>query len=123
MVEGGKYPGTAFTRSIGDGNAKDLGVTAEPECVSIPITTHKDTMFVLGTDGIFDFMSNDEVGEVVMEYRDDLEKACRTLVGMAYSRWILNEERSDDITVIVGHVNNSKKRSLWAKMKNTVKGN
>jgi hypothetical protein len=27
----GDYPGTAFTRSIGDSIAKELGVTAEPE--------------------------------------------------------------------------------------------
>lgn len=104
----GKYPGTAFTRSIGDGNAKDLGVTAEPECVSIPIT-QKDTMFVLGTDGIFDFISNDEVADIVLDCDEDLEKACRSLVGMAYSRWTVNEERTDDITVIVGQVHNSKK--------------
>jgi serine/threonine protein phosphatase PrpC len=104
----GKYPGTAFTRSIGDGNAKDLGVIAEPECVSIPIT-QKDTMFVLGTDGIFDFISNDEVADIVLDCDEDLEKACRSLVGMAYSRWIVNEERTDDITVIVGQVHNSKK--------------
>ena len=57
-------------------------------------------------------MSNDEVGEVVMKYRDDLDKTCRTLVGMAYSRWILNEERSDDITVIVGRMESTKSSVL-----------
>ena len=28
----GMYPGTAFTRSIGDSAAERIGVTAEPEC-------------------------------------------------------------------------------------------
>ncbi len=30
----GDYPGTAFTRSIGDSIAKELGVSAEPEIMS-----------------------------------------------------------------------------------------
>ena len=34
----GNYPGTAFTRSIGDAMAEDLGVFAEPEMLTREVT-------------------------------------------------------------------------------------
>lgn len=97
----GKWPGTAFTRSIGDSLAKELGVCADPECASHPIMS--DSIFVLGSDGIFDFISDDEIGTVVKKFNDPA-KACRELVGKAWNRWCDNEERADDITVIVGRI-------------------
>jgi len=99
----GKWPGTAFTRSIGDAVAKKLGVSADPECANFSMPT-SNAMFVLGSDGVFDFVPDEEVGGIVQKYADDPEKACRELVGKAWNRWCDNEERSDDITVIVGHV-------------------
>ena len=42
----GKWPGTAFTRSIGDTKAKDLGVCADPEYTKVRIS-QDDTMFGL----------------------------------------------------------------------------
>ncbi len=36
----GGYPGTAFTRSVGDRYAEKLGVTAEPEIVERYICTY-----------------------------------------------------------------------------------
>jgi serine/threonine protein phosphatase PrpC len=98
----GKWPGTAFTRSIGDTKAKELGVCADPEYTKVRIS-QDDKMFVLGSDGIFDFISNEAVADIVSEYSDPSE-ACKALVGIAYNKWSENEERTDDITVIVGHI-------------------
>ena len=58
-------------------------------------------MFIMGSDGIFDFISNEEAVEIAMGCNNP-EEACRALVGTAYARWIKSEERADDITVIVG---------------------
>ena len=92
--------GCAFSRSIGDDIAESLGVIGEPEFMTCPIRDeHK--MFILGSDGIFDFISNEEVVDIVKGY-EDVSEACRALVGLAYARWIDSEERTDDITVIVG---------------------
>lgn len=102
----GKKPGTAFTRSIGDSVAKKLGVSADPECAYLPVPT-SDATFVLGSDGLFDFVPDDEVGAIVKETLDPA-KACRELIGKAWNRWCESEERTDDITVIVGHVKHSK---------------
>ena len=93
--------GTAFTRSIGDGIAKKLGVTAEPEYTKCPITKDHE-FFILGSDGIFDFIPNEEAVKIVSTCDGDATKACRALVGTAYARWMRHEERTDDITVIVG---------------------
>ena len=92
--------GCAFTRSIGDEIAKELGVTAEPEYQKCTLTDDH-SMFILGSDGIFDFISNEEAVGIANQC-SNVSDACRTLVGTAYSRWIKNEERTDDITVIVG---------------------
>ena len=36
---------------------------------------------------------------------DSPTEACRALVGESYKRWIKREERTDDITVVVGFIN------------------
>jgi len=98
----GKWPGTAFTRSIGDTNAKDLGVIAEPEFSKADAKNNE--VFVIGSDGIFDFISDKEIADIVSSIEDPMD-CCKALVGMAYYMWSENEERTDDITVIVGEIN------------------
>lgn len=49
----GDYPGTAFTRSIGDAIAEDLGVIAEPEMLTRELTPD-DKIIVLASDGVFE---------------------------------------------------------------------
>lgn len=95
-----KTPGTAFSRSIGDALAESLGVIAEPD-ISHHRLREEDRVIVLCSDGITDFVPPDEVMEVCSLYRDPTE-ACRALVGEAYKRWIRSEDRTDDITVVVG---------------------
>lgn len=98
----GKYPGCAFSRSIGDFNAKELGVVADPEFINISLLDDESVYdsIVLGSDGIFDFMDDSDIAQVVLESTSPNE-ICRSLVGMSYNRWSENEQRTDDITVIV----------------------
>ena len=91
--------GTAFTRSLGDALAKNLGVVASPDCETY-VMPEKDSLFVIASDGIFDFISDDEVAQICAKHSDP-SKACRELVGKAYYRWGESEERVDDITVVV----------------------
>lgn len=94
--------GTAFTRSIGDSVAETLGVCAEPEFVRHTLT-EKDKLLVIASDGITEFISTEECLQVCTGITDPLD-ACRALVGESYKRWIRSEDRTDDITVIVAHV-------------------
>jgi serine/threonine protein phosphatase PrpC len=49
------------TRSIGDSAMKVFGVTAEPEVDQVFFEKGKHDFLVLGTDGLFDFMKDEEV--------------------------------------------------------------
>jgi serine/threonine protein phosphatase PrpC len=49
----GDYPGTAFTRSIGDAIAEELGVMAEPEMLCRELGG-EDRIIVLASDGVFE---------------------------------------------------------------------
>lgn len=96
------YPGTAFTRSIGDHEAEELGVFAEPELHTHSLSP-QDKYVVVASDGVFEFITNQEVAQIVARAKDP-QKACQTLVAESYKRWLYNEPRSDDITVIVAEL-------------------
>ena len=98
-VKGDNYPGTAFTRSLGDRIAKDIGVTAEPEMLSTQLTSN-DHVLVIASDGIFEFLSNQEVINICVKSESPII-ACEKLVKAAYDQWLVYERRTDDITVIV----------------------
>ncbi|XP_044471671.1 protein phosphatase 2C and cyclic nucleotide-binding/kinase domain-containing protein-like isoform X2 [Mangifera indica] len=102
-VPNGMYPGTAFTRSIGDSVAETIGVVANPEIVVLELT--KDhPFFVLASDGVFEFISSQTVVDMVANYKDPRD-ACAAIVAESYRLWLQYETRTDDITVIVVHIN------------------
>lgn len=56
-----------MTRSLGDSLAKHIGVIAEPEIFMFKF--HKDDrILVLASDGIWEFLSNEEVAELVFPF-------------------------------------------------------
>ncbi|RVX21731.1 putative protein phosphatase 2C 35 [Vitis vinifera] len=63
-VQNGMYPGTAFTRSVGDGTAEKIGVIAVPEVSMIELASNH-LFFVVASDGVFEFLSSQTVVEMV----------------------------------------------------------
>jgi len=63
-VQNGMYPGTAFTRSIGDSVAESIGVIADPEIFVLDLNS-KNPFFVLASDGVFEFLSSQTVVDMV----------------------------------------------------------
>lgn len=63
-VQNGMYPGTAFTRSLGDSVAERIGVFAEPEVKEVDLD-ERHPFFVVASDGVFEFMSSQDVVDVV----------------------------------------------------------
>jgi serine/threonine protein phosphatase PrpC len=61
-------PGLAMSRSIGDMVAKDIGVISEPVC-STYSRNNGDLFIVIGSDGVWDAMDNEDVGTFVECYR------------------------------------------------------
>ncbi len=70
--KGGKFPGCAFSRSIGDTKAKSLGVIAEPDIIEHNISRSRsegDSLFILGSDGIFDFISDEDAVSIASKFK------------------------------------------------------
>ena len=103
--EGHNYPGTAFTRSLGDSIAQHIGVSAEPEIITKRVT-RGDEYLVIATDGIFEFLTNQNVIDICAESSDPSD-ACTRLVDASYDKWLLHETRTDDITCIVVFLKNT----------------
>ncbi|XP_020527029.1 probable protein phosphatase 2C 35 [Amborella trichopoda] len=96
------YPGTAFTRSVGDSVAEKIGVIAEPEILKVQLTPNH-LFFVIASDGVFEFLSSQAVIDMVAKYKDPRD-ACSAIVAESYKLWLEHENRTDDITVIIVHV-------------------
>jgi CRP-like cAMP-binding protein len=93
------YPGTAFTRSIGDAVAERIGVFAQPEVDTFPLTA-ASRFAVVASDGVFEFLPSQAVADMVSKFEDPLE-ACLAVVAESYRLWLQYETRTDDITIIV----------------------
>ena len=104
-VKGEKYPGIAMSRSIGDHIAKEVGVICEPE-INVFVINMFCKYIVVASDGIWDFLSNEEVMDIVNPYflSGDPEGATEELVKIATERWKKEEEVIDDITVVVSFI-------------------
>lgn len=98
----GQVPPMTVSRSLGDIDLSSQGVIGTPEILEYNIT-QCDRFFVLGSDGLFEFLSNEEVVKLVVPFwkKGDMKGAAEKLYNEAEQRWRNNEEVIDDITVIV----------------------
>ena len=95
----GDYPGTAFTRSIGDFFAEGLGVVAEPEFTVLDLSP-QDKYIIIASDGVFEFLTNQMTADMIVT-PDNLLNVCRAVVEVSYGLWLQYEYRTDDITIIL----------------------
>lgn len=95
-------PGLAMSRSLGDAVAASVGVVAEPELLELTLSS-ADKFIVIASDGVFEFISSEEVVKIVAPYwkTQDAQGACKRLLEEAESRWHKEEEVVDDITAVV----------------------
>ena len=95
----GKFPGAAFSRSIGDAVAEEIGVTAQPELHTQRLTA-LHPFIIVASDGLWEFVPSQTAVDMAMQY-DDPQDAAAALVAEAQRRWLRADTRMDDITVIV----------------------
>eukprot|EP00742_Colponemidia_sp_Colp-10_P002332 GILJ01002488.1.p1 GENE.GILJ01002488.1~~GILJ01002488.1.p1 ORF type:complete len:365 (-),score=51.72 GILJ01002488.1:87-1181(-) len=105
------YPGIAMSRSLGDTVAHHVGVIAEPITLRKKVDFDAFKFIVLGSDGIWDVMTNDEVIQFVDEHRhsasrsDEGSHVAQLLCEEARKRWLVlaAEEDAivDDISCVV----------------------
>ena len=98
-------PGLAMSRSLGDKLAGTVGVCPNPVVNSFKVDPRCDKFIIVASDGIWEFIDNDEAIRIVDRYEDPQE-ACDFLCAEALKRWKTEEHVVDDITAIVVHVTN-----------------
>lgn len=101
-LKNGNVPGLAMSRSIGDTVASQVGVISDPEFFEKTLT-EEDKFIVIASDGIWEFLPNEQVVDMVMPFWEasDPEGACQKLVDVSVQHWECEDEVIDDITVIV----------------------
>mmetsp|Transcript_11935 Transcript_11935/g.17817 ORF Transcript_11935/g.17817 Transcript_11935/m.17817 type:complete len:379 (-) Transcript_11935:243-1379(-) len=94
-------PGLAMSRSLGDKVAHTAGVSSEPDFTSMELDPNDGhCMLLIATDGLWEFMSNDECVEITAAaYQPRL--AVESLITEAGDRWMKEEQVVDDSTVCV----------------------
>jgi serine/threonine protein phosphatase PrpC len=99
-------PGLAMSRSMGDFVAGSVGVICDPEILEYDIT-EDDKFLVIGSDGIFEFLANEDVVRIVVPFwkTSDTQGACDALVKEAKTTWLQEEDVIDDITCVVVFLN------------------
>ncbi|KAG6664387.1 hypothetical protein CIPAW_02G089700 [Carya illinoinensis] len=112
-VQDETHPGAAFTRSVGDWTAEQIGVVAVPE-VSVVQVSANDLFFVVASDGVFEFLSSREVVNMVARYTDPRD-ACAAIAGESYKAWLEHETRTDDITIIIVQIKGFSNYYRWIK--------
>mmetsp|Transcript_24816 Transcript_24816/g.51514 ORF Transcript_24816/g.51514 Transcript_24816/m.51514 type:complete len:108 (+) Transcript_24816:136-459(+) len=97
-----------MSRSFGDDLAKSIGVSCVPDTATRTFN-QDDRFIVLGSDGIFDFMSHRMISSSVSDMirkNKDPQEACTRLVCDAVKRWTRGRNKYvDDVTCIVVYLN------------------
>jgi len=100
-------PGLAMSRSVGDEVSQTVGVISVPEVIVHDITG-EDIFAVWASDGVWEFLSNQQVCSIVWKYQQDLSEAAHQLVEESHKQWKKEEEVVDDITCIIVKFNEAK---------------
>jgi len=100
-------PGLAMSRSLGDVVAHTAGVISDPEFTEYELNPATDKFLVIATDGLWEFIDNQETADMVVEQRT-LTDAVDVLVQEASQRWMHEEQVIDDTTIIVANLFNYK---------------
>ena len=100
-AKGGDAPGLAMSRSIGDMDAKKLGVIPNPQIVEYTIDSSSKYILIC-SDGIWEFMSNEEAMRIGNKFylNNDVMGLCLELCQCSIKLWEERENVIDDITAV-----------------------
>lgn len=81
-------PGLSMTRSLGDGLAKEIGVTAEPQLAELRVDGSLRALIV-ASDGVWETLSTAELGALVGSqlFGSDAQRAAREIADVAGAKW------------------------------------
>ena len=92
-----------LSRSLGDLEAQNLGIIQEPEIVECDLKFNRGKFIILGTNSLFQFITNEEINVIVKKYMKENKgfAACKELEELARERWKKNFRKIEDITIII----------------------
>lgn len=109
--------GLNMSRALGDLTVSKVGLSAEPETCTVPISVSKieleeedfkdDIMLILCSDGVWEFIESEEAAKIVGQFgRSQVQEATERLAKTSWERWMSDsgDEISDDITAIVAYL-------------------
>ena len=98
---GSEYPGLAMSRSLGDFQAKQVGVISSPQIIEYDINI-STRFLVICSDGVWEFASNEQVRDIGNYFyaNHDVVGYCNKLVEFSMGLWEQKEVVRDDITVV-----------------------
>lgn len=101
FVPGQDFPGLAMSRALGDVQAHQLGVTADPT-VAVDVPLPPGSAVTIGSDGIWDMLSAGEAAALVAaEVESGTGAAAAALVAEARGRWLRRGGYVDDVSAVV----------------------
>ena len=93
-------PGLAMSRSLCDQVAHTVGVSSFPECFERTLEPSLDSVLIVATDGLWEFISDQEAMDIVANAAEP-SAAVNALIREATVRWLANEKVVDDISICV----------------------
>ena len=102
--KGKKNYALSITRSLGDFDAENLGVISKPDISQYDIDEEKIKIIVIATEGLWAFLKNEKVMDIVLSYyvNNDVKGATKKLTEIATKLWeFRNPNEINDITIIV----------------------
>ena len=101
-VKGEENPGLSMSRSIGDIEAKTVGVIPNPQIIEYELSPKSKYMLIC-SDGIWEFITNEEAMEIGNKYYllNDPLGLCHKLKNESTKIWMKEDIFVDDITVVV----------------------
>ena len=103
-AKGEHYPGIAISRSIGDMDAKKVGVIPDPQIIEYNLGPKSKYMLIC-SDGIWEYISNEQAMSTSNKYYLDNDPVglCNELTKKSTEFWMRDYEDCDidDITVVV----------------------
>lgn len=95
------WPGLAMSRVLGHAGVEKIGITSMPDVHNYNLTV-ADKAIVVCSDGVWDFIEDEEVTKVIKHFAPDAEAAAKSLVETAEQRWIEDDPTyRDDISACV----------------------
>ena len=90
-------PGLRVHAEFRGHRGKRLGVSSDPELLTYQLDKNSRCL-VMASDGVFEFMTNEEVMAAAKRHWGTPWRRARRSVATAYDYWATEDSRSDDVT-------------------------